>query len=317
MELSIRVQCDLREEDHMKGHTMTLVPVLLLFIGGCDDGGGNDVSDTSTDTSSDVATDTVSDTGTDVAEDPPADMPADTPTDTATDPGTDGEECTAAGPVEVTLTTEDGINLIADVYTTGTTGAPSVILLHEYPLAATKATWPATFIDGLVTRGYNVINVNRRGATGSEGDHDDAWSGPLGKWDARAGYEHLAAHACTPDMTRYAILGASNGTTTAVDFSMWTVPLGTYEQPAAMVFLSGGSYTETQYSISGSMDSLDNHPILFVYPADEATWNEGIAAIAPTDWVFQEYPGAAHGTQLLTSNPESVDLVYGFLDDNV
>ena len=79
--------------------------------------------------------------------------------------GSDGPTaCTAAGPIAVDLVADDKVRLAADLYTTGTTGAPGVILLHMIPPSNTKANYPRAFIDPLVARGFQVLNVNRRGA---------------------------------------------------------------------------------------------------------------------------------------------------------
>ncbi len=282
----------------------------LVLCVACNDGGGS-ATDTGTDAAPDPADDAAADAAPDVAEEP-SDDPVSEPTE---DAAPDSAECVAAGPVDVTLTTEDGVELIAQFYTPGVVGAPGVILLHEYPLYFTMASYPATFITNLTDRGFNVINVNRRGATGSGGVVEDAFWGPLGKWDARAGYDYLVSHPCTTTATAIGVVGASNGTTTAVDFSVWAASDAAAEQPAVMVFLSGDTYTEAQNTISGSMDALDNHPILFVYPAAEAAWNNTIEALpAPETWEFQEYPGAAHGTALFSSHPDSVGRVGDFLD---
>lgn len=81
--------------------------------------------------------------------------------------------------------------------------------------------------------------------------------------------------------------------------------------PAALVALSGGSYTENQNSISEKLSALPTRAF-FAYPAGEASWNEGIAAIAST-WEFVEYAPGAHGTGLITSNPEIHEALEGFL----
>jgi hypothetical protein len=290
-----------------KSSTAFLCLTLCL---GCNDGGS-----TSTDSGTDSSADVTNDGTADVIEEPADDPVAEPTPDGTEDVESETGECTAAGPVDVTLTTEDGVELIAQFYTPGVVGAPGVILLHEYPLYFTMASYPATFITNLTDRGFNVINVNRRGATGSGGVVEDAFWGPLGKWDARAGYDYLVSHSCTTTATAIGVVGASNGTTTAVDFSVWAASDAAAEQPAVLVFLSGDTYTESQNTLSGSMDALDNHPILFVYPAAEAAWNNTIEALpAPETWEFQEYSGEAHGTALFSAHPDSIGRVGDFLD---
>jgi len=189
--------------------------------------------------------------------------------------------CVAPGPVELTLTTDDGVDLIADLYSPGQAGGAAVILLHMIPPMFDKSGYPAAFIDPLVGRGLIVLNVNRRGATGSGGVAEEAYTGPNGKLDAKAAYDYLTTQGCDTPPAQIAVVGASNGTTTATDFSVYADAESTVEQPAAMVFMSGGTYTENQNAIAANLDALDNHPIYFAYPQNEATWNEEIAAGAP------------------------------------
>jgi hypothetical protein len=211
------------------------------------------------------------------------------------------------------IQTEDGINLIADVYTTGEVGAPGVVLLHMIPPGNSKSNFPESFITALTDKGLNVINVNRRGAPGSEGMALDAYSGPLGKWDARAGVDFLVNHACAAAAGKIAVVGASNGTTSAVDFSVWAAGDDAAEQPAALVFLSGGGYTENQNGLQANVATL-GHPILFNYPASEAAWNVAAAGFGPDSWDFVEYSPGAHGTQMFQSNQESIAATADWID---
>ena len=225
--------------------------------------------------------------------------------------------CTAGGPVMVTLTTDDGVKLIADHYSTGTTGAPGVLLLHMIPPGNSKANYTSAFIDPLVAKGFDVLNINRRGATGSDGDAMDAYQGDKGKLDAKAGYDYLVAHVCRIDAMRIAVVGASNGTTTATDFSVFAASAADTEQPKALVFLSGGIYTENQHALGANLTVLGAHPVYFAYPPGESAWNEGIQSIAPANWQFVEYSPGAHGTGLVGSNPEVAGDVAGFLEGAV
>jgi hypothetical protein len=172
------------------------------------------------------------------------------------------------------------------------------------PPSNDKSNFPPEFIDALRDKGLNVININRRGAPGSEGVAADAYTGPLGKWDAEVGV--LALRGCGVSQSEIAIVGASNGTTSAVDYSVWAAGEDGYEQPAGLVFLSGGSYTENQNALMANVDVLDNHPILFNYPQSEAAWNTTVMGWAPGDWDFQEYVPGAHGTGMFGTNPASI-----------
>ncbi len=225
--------------------------------------------------------------------------------------GTDGS---TPGANQVTLQTDDGVELIADLYTTGTTGNPGVILLHMIPPSNSKANFTTAFIEPLVARGFNVLNVNRRGAPGSGGVATDAYTGPNGKLDAKAAYDFLIAHQSATPSTAIAVVGASNGTTTTTDFSVFAAGVRSTDQPAALVFLSGGSYTENQNSMKDNLTALSNHPIYFAYPPGESAWNIGIQGFAPANWTFTQYSPGAHGTGLFASNPEVITDVINFID---
>lgn len=115
--------------------------------------------------------------------------------------------------------TDDGVELVADLYTTGTTGAPAVILLHMIPPQNDRANYPAGFIEALRARGLTVLNLNRRGAAGSGGVAKEAYKGDKGWLDVKAARDLLLAHPCAPPRHRVALVGASNGTTSALDFT--------------------------------------------------------------------------------------------------
>lgn len=222
--------------------------------------------------------------------------------------------CTAGGPFARTLATDDGVELIADWYSTGNVGDPGVILLHMIPPANTKDNYPAEFIDPLVARGFQVLNVNRRGAPGSSGEATEAYQGDNGKFDALAARDYLVGHPCAVPGGAIAVVGASNGTTTALDFAMYGASQADIDQPAAMVFLSGGQYTENQYSIAASLAELSAIPIQFAYPSAEATWNDGVEALGVGVWSFVEYAPGDHGTRLFSAAPDSIGGVIDFLD---
>lgn len=212
---------------------------------------------------------------------------------------------------EVALETDDGVRLIADFDTPAAIGDTAVILLHMIP-PNTKANYPKSFRDELTKRGHVVISVNRRGAPGSDGVAEEAYTGPKGKLDAKAGYDTLFG-ACS-GLKRYAVVGASNGTTTALDFTLFAAGDAGVRAPTALVFLSGGPYTESQNKIADNLEALASIPNFLAYPPGEAEWNDGIAALKPAGWTFHEYQPGAHGTHLFESNPEVPGEVADFLD---
>ncbi len=223
-----------------------------------------------------------------------------------------GSGCLAGEKQEIHLVTEDGIDLIADLYPAQNhEGGKSVILLHMIPPSNSKANYPESFAKEFQDLGYTVINVNRRGAPGSGGNASDAYNGPLGKLDAKAAYEYLKQEC---GVGSYAMIGASNGTTTMIDFAVFAGQTEGIDSPTALVALSAGTYTEKQNSVVKSKSILPSRAF-FAYPASEADWNEGIAP-AFGDWKFSEYDPGAHGTRLFESNPEIVSTIVQFIESD-
>ena len=237
----------------------------------------------------------------------------------ATASGPSGDVSTA-GPVEtceaiegaapVALTTSDGLTLEADFYPSGTEGGPGVVLLHMIPPSNDKSNFPPEFIASLHAAGLTVLNVNRRGAGNSEGDPKDAYEGDKGRLDASAAHDFLTSSACHVPANAIGFVGASNGTTTTLDF---TVAAEAGDRPAAIVFLSPGSYTENQNKVSDHAHLLNMIPIFIGYPDSESEWPESIRPLGGGGWILQQYDGGKHGTGLFTTHPDSITTVTNFL----
>lgn len=232
---------------------------------------------------------------------------APTPTTTTTTAG----RC-EPGQSVVHLPTEDGVTLAADLALTGKSAGPAVVLLHMIPPANDRKNYPAKLITALVDRGISVLNVDRRGAGDSGGVALDAYTGPKAALDGKAAIAFLRGHACAFDGERLGMVGASNGTTTTLDYSV-----SAKAPPRALVFLTGGTYTENQTKLAAQHDKLDKVPLLFVYSTAESAWSKAFAASAPPAWVFKEYANGAHGTGMFAAEPRSVDDVATFLATNL
>lgn len=236
-----------------------------------------------------------------------SDSDADSDTDTQSD--IDAECAPEAGEI-VTLTTEDGLALAADFYGAGP-DAPAAVLFHMHPPSGFNRTdWPADFIASFVSTGISVLNVDRRGAGDSEGDPDDA-VGPNGLLDAKAAYDFLSAQSCAVDTTRLAWIGASNGTAVVFDFTLAAADDAAIDDAAALVFLTGGAYTESQNLFADHRDVLDRAPILFTYQGSESDWSAQFETDAPAGWVFAEALGG-HGTDMLTLDPTIGSTIVAF-----
>ena len=249
----------------------------------------------------------------------PIDAGVDSGVDSAVDAGTDSAPdvpgsdagCSLPEAQVVRFTTDDAIMLEADYYPVAN-GSPAVVLLHMIPPSNTRANYPVSFHEALYCRGITVLNVDRRGAGGSEGIAVEAYEGPKGALDAKGAVEWLLAQDLAPDATRIGVVGASNGTTTLLDFSVFSVRARIVEDPASLVFLSGGTYTTNQNMLDEA--ALGGAAALFVYPSSEAAWNQGVAATAPARWRFEEVDPGGHGTALLS---DAETLVADFLAETL
>lgn len=225
--------------------------------------------------------------------------------------------CATVGPAVVSLETDDGETLAADLYTTGAVGGPAAVLLHMIPPSNDRSNYPRAFVDALVGAGITVLNVDRRGAGDSTGNARDAYTGPNGKFDPKAAVDFLLAHECGIDPTRVAIVGASNGTTSAVDYTVFAANDATWTSPKALVFLTGGTYTESQNRISEHRATFDALPVAFVYSTAERAWSVGYEPAKAASWTFLEYDPGAHGTRMFQTAAQSIDDVAAFLETNL
>ncbi|MCB9731748.1 MAG: hypothetical protein H6745_03825 [Deltaproteobacteria bacterium] len=214
----------------------------------------------------------------------------------------------------VTFTTSDGVRLAADWRPAAAPGAPAVVLLHMVPPANDRANYPAAFRELLAAKGLAVLNVDRRGAGDSEGSATAAYTGPDGKRDVEAAVAFLAASGCPTDAARTGLVGASNGSTSVLDYTVAAAAGAvTGPVPAAIVFLTGGSYTENQNAVADHRAVLDAIPIRFVFSTAERAWSAAFAANAPAAWVFDEYDPGDHGTRMFAARPEAMTAVADFL----
>lgn len=221
--------------------------------------------------------------------------------------GDAGAACVAAPSQVVSFTTDDGVRLEADLVVTGEVAGPVAVLLHMVPPSNDRSNYPPAFIEALASRGVSVLNVDRRGAGGSEGVARDAYQGPSGWLDASAALAFLAAHPCAFSASRTTIVGASNGTTTAIDYA---VLAEADARPARLVLLTPGGYTESQHRVREHLDVLGAIPTLWVYSSAERAFGAAFDEPgASASWTFLEYEAGDHGTRMFTAVPESIERV--------
>lgn len=204
-----------------------------------------------------------------------------------------------------TLTTADGVRLVADAWP-GDAGAPAVLLLHMTPNGGYRRTdWPKPLIDGLVAKRWTALVPDRRGAGDSGGKADDAHKGPGGRLDVVACLRWLGHSG----VDRVVIVGASNGTTSMIDYAARPEP----GLPAVvgLGFLSPGPYTENQTK----MADVPPLPGFYAYPASERAWPDSVAALGRPLELRRMFPGDVHGTKLFGPHPELVEALIDWLTD--
>lgn len=211
-------------------------------------------------------------------------------------------------PVEViSLTTEDGVSLAADWYDNAA-GSTGLLLLHMIPPSWDRTSWPPDFIESLVDDGFAVLALDRRGAGASGGNAVDAYEGDLGVNDAYAAVDYMVAGG----HDRVVVIGASNGTTTLLDYATGAGAAGRPD-PDALIFMSGGTYTENNSRLRASTGAN----LLFIYPSSEAAWNEEQRLNDPGTWSFAEYADGAHGTRMFDAVPTVRDDMRTFLRERL
>lgn len=196
----------------------------------------------------------------------------------------------------VELSTEDGLTLVADYTPASTQGRGAVVLLHMIPPSNDRSGYPPRVRDAIADLDLSVLNVDRRGAGDSDGSAVDAYEGPGGRLDVEAAVSFLLDDAvpCAVDPDRLFLVGASNGTTAVMDYT--AEHDAALPDPAGLVWMSPGSYTENQNAIADERDPLEALPMLWLYPMTEP-YSSAFIDDAGADWQFVER-GDQHGTRM-------------------
>ena len=211
----------------------------------------------------------------------------------------------------VTLKTSDGLNLAADHCNSGKPGSPAVVLLHMIPPHHDRTNYPEPFRRKLADKGLEVLSIDRRGAGDSQGVAKEAYTGPNGVLDVQAALTWLAANT-DADLSSWGCVGEINGTTSCLYYTVYAGKDEAITGPSALVFMTGGKYTETQNALAGSAAS--SIPVLFTFNAKEAEWSLAQKTVERTgDWRFEAYEPGGHGTRVFEPNPQAMDDIASFL----
>ena len=196
----------------------------------------------------------------------------------------------------VELVTEDDVTLAADYQPAATQNRGAVVLLHMIPPSNDRTGYPARVRDAIQALDLSVLNVDRRGAGDSGGSAIDAYEGDGGRLDVEAAVRFLLDDAvpCAVDSEAIALVGASNGTTSVMDYT--AEHAADLPDPASLTWMSPGSYTENQNAISDHRGTLEALPMLWLFPTTEP-YSNGFIDDRGDDWEFVER-GDQHGTRM-------------------
>jgi pimeloyl-ACP methyl ester carboxylesterase len=200
---------------------------------------------------------------------------------------------------EITYKTADGWTIYGD-FQPANRATKAVILLHQRMGQASD--W-APLIDKLNGAGIATLAIDQRGAGRSQGREN----GENAPWDTtadiQAAVEWLAAHG----IKSIGLAGASYGANNALIYAAG------HPDIRAVALLSPG----TDYhglKVEPAASSYKG-ALLVVSAKDDVIMDKGLETISHAFSGVAEskvYPGEAHGTQLLTFQPDSIDVLTAF-----
>ncbi len=197
----------------------------------------------------------------------------------------------------VTVTTRDDVEIVADYYAASSESRPLAVFVHMDPTGSSnRDNWPGEVLQPLVDADWHVMVPDRRGAGDSGGVAADAFETVAGAYDIEA----VVLKAQETGFGSFVLIGASNGTTSVLDYSALSASEG-WPAPDGFVMLSAVGSTTNNHEIS----DMPGVPAWFGYPASEADNNEAWQAADPGGWSFVEYDPGAHGTRMFGDAPDA------------
>lgn len=195
----------------------------------------------------------------------------------------------------VRFKTSDDVELVADYHPPQNAGKGAVILFHMIPPNFNRTSYPSRVRNAFSKEGYTVLNVDRRGAGQSGGVAKDAYAGPKGRLDVEAAVEYLLSdeRKCGIDRDKLMLVGASNGTTSVMDYTTGRSNM-TLPDPKAIAWLSPGGYTESQNKIEENKALLEALPVLIIHPKSEP-WAVTYESFSEK-WTVLTLENGLHGT---------------------
>jgi dienelactone hydrolase len=206
----------------------------------------------------------------------------------------------------VTMTTEDGIEIVGDFYQSS--GDKFAILLHMMP--ATKESWRA-FAEKLVAAGYSCLAIDMRGhgesndggrlnyRTFSDAEHQAKIR------DVEAAFEWLKGKGA--DMTNTIAVGASIGANLAIQFA------ANNGLTTAVALSPGLDYHGVRPE--PYVRSLTDGQKVILVASDDDPGSAGavktLHAANPAQTVLIEKAGLGHGTRMFDKDPTLIAEIVG------
>ena len=197
----------------------------------------------------------------------------------------------------------DGATLVGHFYPPESSPAPAVLLLHMWQRQ--KEDW-AAFASRLQQEGYAAMTLDLRGHGESEGTAEGPLDQRLWTDDILRTWTVMAEQPSV-DMERTAIVGASIGANLALR-------VGAIEERIQAVVLLSPGLDYHGITTLEAMEVYGERPALIVASQDDPPAAEAAQELAQGGQALTIYPEGGHGTELLTTQPDLVNLMLGWLD---
>ncbi len=219
----------------------------------------------------------------------------------------------------VTYSSPDGVRIVADYYpprSKGNASAPIVIMLHQYP--STRSSW-RPLVPRFYEAGYAVLAPDLRGHGGSVQPKSMNLEKGRESRDPkhyRAAYQDLlGAYAWLRgreevDRSRFALVGASIGTSVALDYAARDKSVD------VVVCLSPGP---NYFGVDSTRDIAHYapRPVLLISPSNERERSQTLGKLATSATVKIIDDTTEHGTFMFSKVPGIEKTVFEFVQKHI
>jgi pimeloyl-ACP methyl ester carboxylesterase len=212
----------------------------------------------------------------------------------------------APEPQRVEVAASDGLTLVGNFLpapedAAGDTGAPTVLLLHQF--GASKASW-GSLIPALHDAGYTILAVDLRGHGETGGSLD--W--PQAERDTQTWLDWLRQQSGV-DEERLSIIGSSIGSNLALR------GMANDERVVTAVAISPG-LDYFGVTTQDAVEIIGQRPVLLITAQRDTQSSAGVktlAAVVQGDALIRIYRGGAHGVSLF-SQADCIPMIVLWLD---